>query len=142
MNQAEAAHSLLLELQRLRREGLREVYVEEDSLLALEKVLQEKFGRSEPAKPDVITPKESPLRFRIRAELRKPKKNRAAIRLSPRYALFRKMIFPRSPILPNSICPMVPKRNGGGGYGKKSRPVRPACPNSTPTARLSLAPAT
>ena len=47
MNQAEAAHSLLLELQRLRREGLREVYVEEDSLLALEEVLQEKFGRSE-----------------------------------------------------------------------------------------------
>ena len=87
--------------------------------LRWKKVLQEKFGRSEPAKPDVITPKESPLRFRTRAELRKPKKNRAAIRLSPRYALFRKMIFPRSPILPNSICPMVPKRNGGGGYGKK-----------------------
>ena len=60
MNQAEAAHSLLLELQRLRREGLREVYVEEDSLFALEKVLQEKFGRSEPAKPDVILPRSPP----------------------------------------------------------------------------------
>ena len=63
MNQAEAAHSLLLELQRLRSEGLREVYVEEDSLLALEKVLQEKFGHSEPARPDEITPR-VPLRFR------------------------------------------------------------------------------
>lgn len=59
MNQAEAAHSLLLELQRLRSEGLREIYVEEESLLALEKVLHEKFGRSEPTGPGAITHKES-----------------------------------------------------------------------------------
>ena len=59
MNQAEAAHSLLLELQRLRSEGLREIFVEEESLLALEKVLHEKFGRSEPTEPGAITHKES-----------------------------------------------------------------------------------
>lgn len=43
MNQAEAAHSLLLELRRLRSEGIRDIYVEEESLLSLEKTLQENF---------------------------------------------------------------------------------------------------
>ena len=43
MNQAEAAHSLLLELKRLRSEGTRDVYVEEDSLSLLEGVLSERF---------------------------------------------------------------------------------------------------
>lgn len=43
MNQAEAAHSLLLELKRLRSEGTRDVYVEEDSLSLLEGVLLERF---------------------------------------------------------------------------------------------------
>jgi uracil-DNA glycosylase family 4 len=45
MNQAEAAHSLLLELQRLRSEGVRDIYVEEESLLLMERVLHERFGR-------------------------------------------------------------------------------------------------
>jgi uracil-DNA glycosylase len=45
MNQAEAAHSLLLELQRLRSEGVRDVYVEEESLLLLEGALRENFGQ-------------------------------------------------------------------------------------------------
>jgi len=39
MNQAEAAHSLLVELKRLRAEGVREIYVEEESLRALEEAL-------------------------------------------------------------------------------------------------------
>jgi uracil-DNA glycosylase len=59
MNQAEAAYSLLLELQRLRSEGIRDVYVEEDSLLSLERVLQEKFGRPESRKPEAKAPKPS-----------------------------------------------------------------------------------
>lgn len=46
MNQAEAAHSLLLELKRLRSEGARDVYVEEDSLSLLEGVLRERFPPS------------------------------------------------------------------------------------------------
>jgi DNA polymerase len=50
MNQAEAAHYLVLELQRLRSEGVRDIYMEEDSLLSLEKVLHEKFGVSRPNK--------------------------------------------------------------------------------------------
>ena len=45
MNQAEAAHSLLLELKRLRSEGVRDIYVEEESLLLMERVLHKKFGR-------------------------------------------------------------------------------------------------
>ena len=63
MNQAEAAHSILLELQRLRSEGVREVYVEEDSLLALEKVLHENFGHSEPKVNQAIASKDSPPEF-------------------------------------------------------------------------------
>ena len=45
MNQAESAHSLLLELQRLRSEGVRDIYVEEESLLLLEGALRENFGQ-------------------------------------------------------------------------------------------------
>jgi uracil-DNA glycosylase family 4 len=59
MNQAEAAHSLLLELQRLRSEGIRDVYVEEDSLLSMERVLQDKFGRPEPRESNASTRKTS-----------------------------------------------------------------------------------
>tara|TARA_Y100001954_G_scaffold106985_1_gene116124 strand:+ start:738 stop:1649 length:912 start_codon:yes stop_codon:yes gene_type:complete len=44
MNQAEAAHSLVLELKRLRSEGVRDLYVEEESLAALEDSLRRNFG--------------------------------------------------------------------------------------------------
>ena len=45
MNQAESAHALLLELQRLRSEGVRDIYVEEESLLLMEGALRENFGQ-------------------------------------------------------------------------------------------------
>ena len=57
MNQAESAHSLLLELQRLRSEGVRDIYVEEESLLLLEGALRENFGQPSGSK-DVIDQKE------------------------------------------------------------------------------------
>lgn len=44
MNQAEAANSLLGELKRLRGDGVRDLYVEEESLLSLEKALRANFG--------------------------------------------------------------------------------------------------
>ena len=50
MNQAESAHSLLVELQRLRSEGVRDIYVEEESLLLLEGALRENFGKPSESK--------------------------------------------------------------------------------------------
>ena len=50
MNQVESAHSLLVELQRLRSEGVRDVYVEEESLLLLEGALRENFGQPSESK--------------------------------------------------------------------------------------------
>jgi len=56
MNQAESAHALLLELQRLRSEGVRDIYVEEESLLLMEGALRENFGQ--PSETEGVIDKE------------------------------------------------------------------------------------
>jgi len=53
MNQAESAHSLLLELQRLRSEGVRDIYVEEESLLLMEEALRKNFAQPSESKSGI-----------------------------------------------------------------------------------------
>ena len=52
----EDTHALLLELRRLRSEGVREIYVEEETLRALEEALPQRFKQANPKATSLLSP--------------------------------------------------------------------------------------